>query len=131
MPNMVLAAGGWGSTYTHTLTYDRYPVGTFPLWSPNIGTVTFPPSPHGAVNADALPPEIVFGPPIHIYGEPTPEQQEQMMGIVSYHLTFVEYNGSPVVNAGAKTITFYLRRTSDFESRYVRIPIYHIVPDPN
>jgi hypothetical protein len=129
-PNALSEPNTWGSPflqYTHTMTYPRYPVGMFQLWSPNIGTVTFPPDPYSAFNADPLPPAMVYGPPVHIYGEPTDEQLAQLLPVVTYHLDFEEYNDSPVLDAGAMTIKYYLRRISDFESWYIRIPIHHPV----
>jgi hypothetical protein len=109
-----------------TIYYPPSP-GTVGLPYPGNGTVTPSDPPQSDMAASALPKGLIVGPPVHLYGPPTPEQQAQMDGTISLYLDFKEYR-SRTVNASARTITFYLERKENYESYYIRIPIDHTVP---
>jgi hypothetical protein len=115
-----------GSVYALPLSYPNYPTTPQQLQYPNVGTFTFSDPPNPNLTTNQLPPVLIAGPPIHLYGPPTPEQEAEMY-VTSIYLDFEEY-APRIVNTSTRTIYFFLRRKADYTSAYVRLPIDHIVP---
>jgi hypothetical protein len=123
-----------GSTYNMDLACPRCPdpidLGEFSGYVDD-GTVAFSNPPHSDLAASALPSGSTGATTIHIYGPPTPEDEDRIRGTDTLHLDFTEYQprhffpDTSYVNSGG-AIRFYLKRTADYHERHVPRVIYHL-----
>jgi hypothetical protein len=73
------------------------------------------------IDQDPLPPPAVHMGLIHIYGAPTPEEAEMVLGVTTYYVKFEEFDRT----VGYDFVTFHIRRKTDFASRAYWTAIRH------
>jgi hypothetical protein len=73
------------------------------------------------IDPDPLPPPAVHMGLIHIYGTPTPEEAEMVLGTTTHYVNFVEFDRT----VGYDFVTFHIRRMADFASRAYWTAIRH------